>query len=61
MKAHQIFADNPTTVFAGMNFGVILLGTAVGYFFFKERLTKQNLIGLAMAVIAVSLIVYTQL
>ncbi|TDS64994.1 hypothetical protein C8P70_10314 [Myroides indicus] len=61
MKAHQIFANNPTTVFAGMNFGVILLGTAVGYFFFKERLTKQNLIGLAMAVIAVSLIVYTQL
>lgn len=61
MKAHQVFADNPTTVFAGMNFGVILLGTAAGYFLFKEKLTKLNVVGLGMAIMAVSLIVYTQI
>jgi hypothetical protein len=26
LKAHQAFADNPSTVFAAMNMGVIILG-----------------------------------
>jgi hypothetical protein len=27
LKAHQAFADNPSTVFAAMNMGVIILGS----------------------------------
>lgn len=57
LKAHQAFKETPTTVFAGMNFGVIVLGTLIGYFFFKEKLTKKNVFGLIMAILAVSLIV----
>ena len=60
MKAHQDFASNPTTVFAGMNFGVIILGTLIGYFVFNEKLSKKNLFGLLLAIIAVSIIILTQ-
>lgn len=58
MKAHQEFASNPTTVFAGMNFGVILLGTLIGYFFFKEKLSWKNVVGILIAVVAISLILF---
>ncbi|MDR0229553.1 MAG: EamA/RhaT family transporter [Flavobacteriaceae bacterium] len=60
MKAHREFAESPTTVFAGMNFGVILLGTLVGYFLFNEKLSKKNVLGLIMALIAVTLILISQ-
>ncbi|MTG97442.1 MULTISPECIES: EamA/RhaT family transporter [Myroides] len=56
MKAHQVFAQSPTTVFAGMNFGVIILGTLIGYFGFKEKLSKQNLIGLALVIVSILVI-----
>ncbi|TDO20631.1 EamA family transporter [Pedobacter duraquae] len=56
LKAHQAFASNPSTVFASMNIGVITLGCLIGVFAFKERLTKFNLIGLIVAVLAVVLI-----
>ncbi|WP_237717535.1 hypothetical protein [Myroides injenensis] len=58
MKAHQEFASNPTTVFAGMNFGVIILGTLIGYFGFQESLSKRNLLGLVFACISIGLILY---
>ena len=37
IKAHQSFSGNPTLVFAGMNIGVICLGTITGAFAFKEK------------------------
>lgn len=58
MKAHQEYANNPTTVFAGMNFGVIILGTLIGYFGFNENLSKRNLLGLIFACISIGLILY---
>jgi drug/metabolite transporter (DMT)-like permease len=61
LKAHQYFSENPTTVFATMNFGVILLGTLAGAVYFKEKLSSKNIFGLIMAVIAVLLIVVSQL
>jgi drug/metabolite transporter (DMT)-like permease len=61
LKAHQSFAKNPTTVFATMNFGVILLGSLIGAFYFKEKLTKKNIAGLVMAVIAITLVVLSQM
>lgn len=60
LKAHTAFADNPTTVFAGMNFGVILLGTTIGYFQFKEKLNTRNSIGIVLALISVLIILISQ-
>lgn len=61
LKAHQYFSQNPTTVFATMNFGVILLGTLVGAWYFKEKLSAKNKWGLLMAVIAIGIVVWSQL
>jgi drug/metabolite transporter (DMT)-like permease len=60
LKAHQAFAKNPSTVFAGMNMGVIIIGSLVGLFIFKEKLTKMNFAGLFLALVAVVLIVISQ-
>jgi drug/metabolite transporter (DMT)-like permease len=60
LKAHQAFAKNPTTVFASMNFGVILLGTLIGALYFKEKLSKKNILGLVLAVVAIILVVLSQ-
>ncbi|SHG83626.1 hypothetical protein SAMN05443549_10783 [Flavobacterium fluvii] len=61
LKAHQAFTQNPSTVFAGMNMGVIVIGSLVGIFIFKEKVTKQNIIGLFLALLAVVFIVVSQL
>lgn len=61
LKAHQYFSKNPTTVFATMNFGVILLGTLAGAVYFKEKLTTKNIFGLILAAIAIGLVVLSQL
>lgn len=60
LKAHKAFSDNPSTVFAGMNMGVIILGSLVGLLFFKEKLSKINFIGIFLALIAIILIVISQ-
>lgn len=60
LKAHKAFSENPSTVFAGMNMGVIIVGSLAGIFIFKERLTKMNFIGLFLALIAIILIVVSQ-
>ena len=60
LKAHKAFAENPSTVFAGMNMGVIVIGSLVGIFVFKEKLTKMNYAGLFLALIAIVLIVLSQ-
>jgi drug/metabolite transporter (DMT)-like permease len=61
LKAHKAFAENPSTVFAGMNMGVIILGSLVGLVFFKEKLSKINFIGIFLALIAIVFIVFSQL
>jgi drug/metabolite transporter (DMT)-like permease len=60
LKAHQAFAQNPSTVFAGMNMGVIVIGSLVGIFIFKEKITKLNITGLFLALVAIVLIVASQ-
>ncbi len=60
LKAHKAFAENPSTVFAGMNMGVIVLGSLVGMLFFKEKLSKINILGLVLALIAIVFIVKSQ-
>jgi drug/metabolite transporter (DMT)-like permease len=60
LKAHKAFAENPSTVFAGMNMGVIVLGSLVGLLFFKEKLSKINFIGIFLALISIVFIVISQ-
>jgi drug/metabolite transporter (DMT)-like permease len=61
LKAHQAFFQNPSTVFAGMNMGVIIIGSLVGILIFKEKVTKLNVTGLFLALVAIVLIVVSQL
>ena len=61
LKAHKAFSENPSTVFASMNMGVIILGSLAGILIFKEKVTTKNYIGIALALIAVILITLSQL
>lgn len=53
LRAHQAFPENPTLVFSTMNIGVITLGTLVGAVFFKEKLSRVSVIGIALALGAI--------
>jgi drug/metabolite transporter (DMT)-like permease len=44
-----------------MNFGVILLGTLIGAIYFKEKLSRKNVLGLVLAVIAITFVVISQM
>lgn len=56
IRAHQLFPDNPTLVFAAMNIGVISIGTLVGAGVFKERLSWVNAAGIGIAIGAIVLL-----
>ena len=56
LKAHQALVNKPSTVFTAMNIGVIVMGTLVGLFIFKEKLSTLNKIGIFLAMIAVIVI-----
>lgn len=55
VRAHQALADRPSLVFAAMNLGVVALGALVGTLVFRERLSRLNLAGVVLAVIAIAL------
>lgn len=61
LRAHRDMAENPSTVFAAMNIGVILLGSLVGVLIFKERFSKWNYIGLLLAIVAIVLITLSKI
>lgn len=61
LKAHRAMADQPSTVFAAMNIGVIIIGSLIGIILFKERLSKFNYFGLILALIAITLITISKL
>lgn len=61
IKAHQVLSSNPSTVFIGMNMGVIVLGSLIGVFYFKEKLTKLNYVGIAFSLVSIALIAYSQM
>lgn len=60
LKAHKALADNPSTVFAAMNFGVIVVGSLIGIAVFKEKISRVNYIGIALALAAVVIITLSQ-
>ena len=57
IRAHQLFPDNPTLVFTAMNIGVIVLGTLAGMTFFRERPSRLNLAGVALAITAIAALI----
>ena len=61
IRAHQLFPENPSLVFAAMNIGVICTGTLIGAVIFRERLGKVNVIGIALAIAAMLLLFNTML
>ena len=61
LKAHKAFSENPSTVFASMNMGVIILGSLAGILLFKEKVTLKNYIGIILALGAIVLITLSQL
>lgn len=60
MKAHKALSENPSTVFAAMNLGVIVVGSLVGIVVFKEKLSKLNYVGIVLALVAVIFITLSQ-
>jgi drug/metabolite transporter (DMT)-like permease len=61
LKAHKAFAENPSTVFAAMNMGVIIIGSLVGILVFKEKVSRYNYLGLLLAIVAIVLITFSQI
>ena len=60
LKAHKALSENPSTVFAGMNMGVIILGSLAGIVLFKEKMTKWNYFGIVLAIISIIIITLSQ-
>lgn len=58
LKAHHVFSNDPTLVFAGMNLGIIVLGTLTGALAFKEKISTANRIGIVLALAAVYSLFY---
>jgi drug/metabolite transporter (DMT)-like permease len=56
LRAHQALPGRPALVFAGMNLGVVALGVLAGVAVFRERLSRFNLAGLVLAVLAIALL-----
>ena len=61
LKAHKAFSSNPSTVFASMNLGVVVLGSLIGIFAFHEKMNRINYAGILMAIVAIILITLSQL
>lgn len=61
MKAHKLFSESPTLVFVTMNLGVIIGGSLIGRYYFKEKLGKSVLLGIFLAVISIILLALVQL
>ena len=58
VRAHQVFKDDPTLVFEGMNMGVIALGTLVGAWAFREKISRVNALGVALAMASIFCLFY---
>lgn len=53
IRAHQELKSQTALVFTTMNIGVIVLASILGLVLFKEKLSRRNLAGIVVAVIAV--------
>nr|WP_294893894.1 EamA/RhaT family transporter [uncultured Pedobacter sp.] len=53
VKALKVESNHPSVVFSSMDIGVIFLGSLVGIVIFKEKLSRLNIIGFVLALIAI--------
>jgi len=53
IKAHQALADKPASVFSTMDIGVIVAGALIGLFVFGEKLSRLNLVGILLGIVAI--------
>lgn len=58
IQAHQVFNQDPALVFATMNIGVIILATLLGAGIFHEKLSKINIGGVVLGVVAIMGLIY---
>ncbi|KRE97663.1 hypothetical protein ASG87_15550 [Frateuria sp. Soil773] len=56
LRGHQALPQHPALVFASMNLGVVAVGALVGTLGFGERLSRFNLAGLLLALLAIGLL-----
>jgi drug/metabolite transporter (DMT)-like permease len=56
IKALQIEKDQPSVVFSSLDIGVIMIGSLVGIFLFKEELSLLNKIGIGLAILAIAIL-----
>ena len=60
LRGHRALPDHPALVFASMNIGVVALGALVGLLLFRERLSRLNLAGVWLALLAIGVIAWGQ-
>ena len=56
LRGHRALPQHPALVFASMNLGVVALGALVGLLLFRERLSRLNLAGVALAAVAIGVL-----
>ena len=56
LRGHRALPEHPSLVFASMNIGVVALGALVGLLVFRERLSRLNLAGVALALLSIGVI-----
>ena len=61
IKAHQALSDHPSTVFSMMDIGVIVAGSIVGLFIFREKLSRLNVGGIILAIVAIVIIYFHEI
>lgn len=61
IKALYAFGNDGAFLYPVNNIGIILAGALGAIIFFKEKLTKMNIVGLGMAVLALILISYQEI
>ena len=61
VKGLNALADHPSTVFSTMDVGVIVAGSLVGLFIFREKLSRLNVGGIILAIIAVVIIYFPEI
>jgi uncharacterized membrane protein len=52
-------AFDATYIFPLNNIGIVALSTLLAFWFFKEKLNKQNMLGLGLAFLAIILISFS--
>ncbi len=59
LKALQIKGMDSSTVFTINNVSIVLFSTILGMLFFKEKLSKKNILGVVLAVVSIFMITFS--